>query len=51
MFIQLLDKELNDFHLLKHQFYHLWSEGKLSLEVLQIYAKEYYHHVATFSLY
>lgn len=35
-------------HLLKHQFYQSWNEGNLSLEALQVYAKEYYHHVAAF---
>ncbi|MDG7056030.1 MAG: CADD family putative folate metabolism protein [Wolbachia endosymbiont of Meromenopon meropis] len=51
MFIQLLNRELDSLHLLKHQFYQLWNEGKLSLEALQIYAKEYYHHVAAFPRY
>ncbi|WCR58928.1 MAG: PqqC-like protein [Wolbachia endosymbiont of Ctenocephalides felis wCfeF] len=38
-------------HLLKHQFYQSWNEGNLSLEALQVYAKEYYHHVAAFPRY
>ncbi|QOD38871.1 CADD family putative folate metabolism protein [Candidatus Wolbachia massiliensis] len=50
-FVQLLNKELDDLHLLKHQFYQSWNEGKLSLEALQVYAKEYYHHVAAFPRY
>lgn len=38
-------------HLLKHQFYQSWNEGNLSLEALQVYAKEYYHHIAAFPRY
>ncbi|MGL9761382.1 MAG: CADD family putative folate metabolism protein [Wolbachia sp.] len=51
MFVQLLNRELDSLHLLKHQFYQSWNEGNLSLEALQIYAKEYYHHVAAFPRY
>ncbi|MGL9732824.1 MAG: CADD family putative folate metabolism protein [Wolbachia sp.] len=51
MFVQLLNKELDNLHLLKHQFYQSWNEGNLSLEALQVYAKEYYHHVAAFPRY
>ncbi|WP_410543528.1 CADD family putative folate metabolism protein [Wolbachia endosymbiont of Dirofilaria (Dirofilaria) immitis] len=51
MFVQLLDRELDGLHLLKHQFYRLWNEGKLSFKALQVYAKEYYHHVAAFPRY
>ncbi|WCR58518.1 MAG: PqqC-like protein [Wolbachia endosymbiont of Ctenocephalides felis wCfeJ] len=47
----MLNKELDDLHLLKHQFYQSWNEGNLSLEALQVYAKEYYHHVAAFPRY
>ncbi|WP_395463686.1 CADD family putative folate metabolism protein [Wolbachia endosymbiont of Cantharis cryptica] len=50
-FVQLLNRELDDLHLLKHQFYQSWNEGNLSLEALQVYAKEYYHHVAAFPRY
>ncbi|MCM1002543.1 CADD family putative folate metabolism protein [Wolbachia pipientis] len=51
MFVQLLNRELDNLHLLKHQFYQSWNEGKLSLEALRVYAKEYYHHVAAFPRY
>ncbi|MGL9688942.1 MAG: CADD family putative folate metabolism protein [Wolbachia sp.] len=51
MFVQLLNRELDSLHLLKHQFYQSWNEGNLSLEALQVYAKEYYHHVAAFPRY
>ena len=37
--------------MLKHPFYIAWSEGKLSQEVLQEYAKQYYAHVRAFPTY
>lgn len=37
--------------MLKHPFYVAWSEGKLSSEVLQEYAKQYYAHVHAFPTY
>ena len=37
--------------MLKHPFYVAWSEGKLSTEVLQEYAKQYYAHVRAFPTY
>ena len=37
--------------MLKHPFYVAWSEGKLSKEVLQKYAKQYYAHVRAFPTY
>lgn len=50
-FLQLLDQRLNDKHLLEHPFYQKWNGGLLTTEMLQIYAKEYYHHVAAFPRY
>jgi pyrroloquinoline-quinone synthase len=37
--------------MLKHPFYVAWSKGKLSREVLQEYAKQYYAHVRAFPTY
>ncbi|MEP6741550.1 MAG: CADD family putative folate metabolism protein [bacterium] len=37
--------------MLKHPFYVAWSEGKLTREVLQEYAKQYYAHVRAFPTY
>jgi pyrroloquinoline-quinone synthase len=31
-------------HLLNHPFYQRWSQGKVSKETLQEYAKQYYHY-------
>lgn len=50
-FLQLLDRRLNDKNLLQHPFYQRWNDGLLTREILQIYAKEYYHHVAAFPRY
>lgn len=50
-FMQLLDRQLNENHLLKHSFYQAWSAGKLSLEDLRTYACQYYHHVEAFPCY
>ena len=50
-FIETLNLELDNWHLLKHPFYQSWNSGTLSRETLQTYAKEYYHHVAAFPRY
>ncbi|OCA06660.1 CADD family putative folate metabolism protein [Wolbachia endosymbiont of Trichogramma pretiosum] len=50
-FVQSLNNQLDSLYLLKHPFYESWNEGGLSLQVLQTYAKEYYHHVAAFPRY
>jgi pyrroloquinoline-quinone synthase len=50
-FIEKLNQELETMHLLKHPFYQAWSEGELKLATLQVYAKEYYPHVAAFPRY
>ncbi|MFQ3307459.1 MAG: pyrroloquinoline-quinone synthase [Candidatus Midichloriaceae bacterium] len=47
-FVHTLKKSINPFHLLKHPFYKDWNAGKLNLEVLQEYSKQYFHHVDAF---
>lgn len=49
--INLLNQELDKLHLLKHPFYQAWSEGKLSIEILREYAKQYYNQVKAFPRY
>jgi pyrroloquinoline-quinone synthase len=49
--INQIDQIVDEYHLLKHPFYQAWNEGKLSLESLQDYAKQYYHHVEAFPTY
>jgi pyrroloquinoline-quinone synthase len=50
-FLDVLDTLVADKHLLKHPFYKLWSEGKLSRENIREYAISYYPHVAAFPTY
>ncbi|MEL7036170.1 MAG: CADD family putative folate metabolism protein [Cyanobacteria bacterium J06592_8] len=50
-FLTQIDEIIDGHHLLKHPFYQLWNEGKLTLEMLQEYAQEYYlqvHHFPTY---
>lgn len=50
-FLAALDALVAEKHLLKHPFYVLWSEGKLTRENLREYAISYYPHVAAFPRY
>ena len=50
-FMSLLDEIIEKQHLLKHTFYQMWNQGKLSLEMLQEYAQEYYLQVHYFPTY
>jgi pyrroloquinoline-quinone synthase len=50
-FIADLNKNLEHWFLLQHPFYQAWSQGTLTPETLQLYAREYYHHVAAFPRY
>ncbi len=45
--VKRIDQEIERRSLLKHPFYQMWSEGKLDIELLQGYAKEYFHLVKT----
>jgi pyrroloquinoline-quinone synthase len=50
-FLEALDALVAEKHLLKHPFYTLWTEGKLTVENLRDYAVAYYPHVAAFPRY
>lgn len=50
-FLKKLHQEIDQYYLLNHEFYQAWNKGELSLKTLQIYAKEYYGHVAAFPRY
>ena len=39
--IRRIDEEIERYSLLKHPFYQMWTDGKLTIEHLQGYAKEY----------
>ncbi len=46
-----IDAQIAAKHLLTHPFYQAWTKGELSMEALQDYARQYYHHVAAFPTY
>ena len=50
-FLTRLDALVAEKHLLKHPFYVLWNEGKLTREDLRRYAIAYYPQVANFPRY
>lgn len=50
-FLAALDGLVAEKHLLKHPFYKMWSEGKLTRENLREYAVSYYPQVAAFPRY
>jgi pyrroloquinoline-quinone synthase len=50
-FLSALDALIAEKHLLKHPFYQLWSQGRLTTENLREYAISYYPHVAAFPTY
>lgn len=43
--VQRIDLEIENRSLLKHSFYKMWSEGKLTIDHLQGYSKEYFQLV------
>jgi pyrroloquinoline-quinone synthase len=43
--VQTIDSEIEKRSLLKHAFYQMWSEGKLTVDHLQGYSKEYFQLV------
>ncbi len=50
-YLNTIDNDIAEKHLLKHPFYLAWTRGELSEEALADYAKQYYHHVAAFPTY
>lgn len=50
-YLDRIDKDIAEKHLLKHPFYLAWTRGELSKEALTDYARQYYHHVAAFPTY
>ena len=50
-YLDKIDNDIADKHLLKHPFYLAWTRGELSKEALTDYARQYYHHVAAFPTY
>ncbi|HEX7252130.1 MAG TPA: CADD family putative folate metabolism protein [Thermoanaerobaculia bacterium] len=50
-FLEALDRLVAEKHLLKHPFYLMWTEGRLTRENIREYAISYYPHVAAFPRY
>jgi pyrroloquinoline-quinone synthase len=50
-YLDKIDNDIAEKHLLKHPFYLAWVRGELSKEALTDYARQYYHHVAAFPTY
>ncbi|AEB56009.1 MULTISPECIES: CADD family putative folate metabolism protein [Chlamydia] len=49
--LDLLDKNINQKHMLNHTFYMKWSKGELTKDQLKAYAKDYYLHIKAFPRY
>ncbi len=44
----LIDSKVAERAMLKHPFYQAWTEGRLTLETLGDYSRQYFHHVEAF---
>jgi pyrroloquinoline-quinone synthase len=44
----LIDLKVAERAMLKHPFYQAWTEGRLPLDTLRAYARQYFHHVEAF---
>jgi len=43
-----IDRKVAERAMLQHPFYQAWTEGRLSLDTLRAYARQYFHHVEAF---
>jgi pyrroloquinoline-quinone synthase len=44
----IIDSRVAERAMLKHPFYQAWTEGRLPLDSLRAYARQYFHHVEAF---
>ena len=44
----LIDSKVAERAMLSHPFYQAWTEGRLPLDTLRAYARQYFHHVEAF---
>jgi pyrroloquinoline-quinone synthase len=44
----LIDSKIAEREMLSHPFYRAWTEGRLPLDTLRAYARQYFHHVEAF---
>ena len=45
---KVIDSKVAERAMLSHPFYQAWTEGRLSLDTLRAYARQYFHHVEAF---
>jgi pyrroloquinoline-quinone synthase len=45
-----IDARVAERAMLKHPFYQAWTEGRLPIDTLRDYARQYFHHVEAFPL-
>ncbi|MGZ2411889.1 pyrroloquinoline-quinone synthase [Sphingomonas sp. F9_3S_D5_B_2] len=45
---QAIDGKVAERAMLKHPFYQAWTEGRLPLDTLRDYSRQYFHHVEAF---
>ena len=50
-FIEQVDSQIKNHHLLNHPFYKAWNTGDLEVSTIQEYAAQYYKHVSAFPRY
>jgi pyrroloquinoline-quinone synthase len=43
-----IDSKVAERAMLKHPFYQAWTEGRLPIDTLRAYARQYFHHVEAF---
>ncbi len=44
----LIDSKVAERAMLKHPFYQAWTEGRLPIDTLRDYSRQYFHHVEAF---
>jgi pyrroloquinoline-quinone synthase len=44
----LIDSKVANSAMLKHPFYQAWTEGRLPIDTLRDYSRQYFHHVEAF---
>ncbi|MFP5328951.1 MAG: CADD family putative folate metabolism protein [Alphaproteobacteria bacterium] len=44
----VIDSKVSERAMLSHPFYQAWTEGRLPLDTLRAYARQYFHHVEAF---
>jgi len=44
----MIDSKVAERAILNHPFYQAWTEGRLPLDTLRAYARQYFHHVEAF---